>query len=396
MIREKSSRKVVTPEDKDAILNCSKSKSGGGLTRTEINKLAKKYDIDPEDYPQKDELCYALLRVLYPETNVKSNRDIAKHLNLVAQKYEDDKEEYRARAFRNAAIIIGKLKQPLEDPITELSNISGIGQSVINSVMQYLSSNTTEESEIVESSKEKKKGEKISALSKFEEDLLRVYGFGKEKVKEITKMGINNFPDLLEGVNKGKVSLNDAQKVGLRYMMHLRERIPREEVSEVGEYILSVINEISTKNHGVIVGSYRRGLPTSGDIDILYYNDNNKNLLDDIIDTLEQDKFIIHSLAHGEKVFRGTYYSSYPKTDGILRRFDIKWVPVESLGTSLLHATGSDKFNTRIRAKANEMGYTLSEYGLTSLDTGEVIPTKTEEDVFKALDLDYVEPKDRN
>ena len=60
-----------------------------------------------------------------------------------------------------------------------------------------------------------------------------------------------------------------------------------------------------------------------------------------------------------------------------------------------------------MRRKALKMGYTLSEYGLFKLirdengkiikgQKGEQLPTPTEEDVFKILEMDYKTPQERD
>ena len=46
-----------------------------------------------------------------------------------------------------------------------------------------------------------------------------------------------------------------------------------------------------------------------------------------------------------------------------------------------------------MRPIAKEKGYKLSEYGLFDIITGKEIKTKSERDIFKKLDLEYIVPR---
>jgi DNA polymerase/3'-5' exonuclease PolX len=95
----------------------------------------------------------------------------------------------------------------------------------------------------------------------------------------------------------------------------------------------------------------------------------------------------------------------------IHRRIDIRFVPANSFGSSLMYFTGSKTFNTTIRTACLKKGYTLCEYGLFKIEKdengkfikkadvyvkGEQIETKTEEDVFRFLGLEYKTPAQRD
>jgi DNA polymerase/3'-5' exonuclease PolX len=54
-----------------------------------------------------------------------------------------------------------------------------------------------------------------------------------------------------------------------------------------------------------------------------------------------------------------------------------------------------------MRNKANEMGYTLNEYGIFKLtkdgkNKGEQIIVHTEKEIFDLINCIFIEPKDRN
>jgi DNA polymerase beta len=88
--------------------------------------------------------------------------------------------------------------------------------------------------------------------------------------------------------------------------------------------------------------------------------------------------------------------SKAPSTPVIYRRIDIRYIPYDQYGCALLYFTGSNLFNVRMRQRAIEMGLTLNEYHLTNSTTKEIICTTTEEDVFNALNMQYLPPEQRD
>ena len=64
----------------------------------------------------------------------------------------------------------------------------------------------------------------------------------------------------------------------------------------------------------------------------------------------------------------------------------------------MLYFTGSGEFNLNMRAFAKKKGYTINEYGIYKLvngKKGDKVDIQSEEDIFKILDLEYVEPHNR-
>ena len=59
--------------------------------------------------------------------------------------------------------------------------------------------------------------------------------------------------------------------------------------------------------------------------------------------------------------------------DGL--RFDLRVVPPESYGNLLQHFTGSKEHNVALREAAVRRGLSVSEYGVTKVETGEVFTT---------------------
>jgi len=102
--------------------------------------------------------------------------------------------------------------------------------------------------------------------------------------------------------------------------------------------------------------------------------------------------------SHGNETYMGIC-----KNGGLSRRIDIKIYPREQFGYALVHFTGNDFFNRSMRLFARKKGLTLSDHGLhpsvrkkqEKLWVGQNIPCYTEEEVFKALGIQYRPPTER-
>ena len=85
--------------------------------------------------------------------------------------------------------------------------------------------------------------------------------------------------------------------------------------------------------------------------------------------------------------------------NNLVRRIDIRFVHYKYYYSALLYFTGSIEFNRNIRKIAKSKGYKLSEYGLTKLigksQYENIIPIKSEKDIFNILNIIYLEPEYR-
>ena len=70
---------------------------------------------------------------------------------------------------------------------------------------------------------------------------------------------------------------------------------------------------------------------------------------------------------------------------------DVRVVPDESYGAALQYFTGSKDHNIVIRRRAQERGLKVNEYGVFRGEKS--IAGRTEEDVYKAVDLPWIPPE---
>jgi DNA polymerase beta len=208
--------------------------------------------------------------------------------------------------------------------------------------------------------------------------------------------GIKTIADLRKTLAGDPDLLNDVQKMGLKYYEDSIERIPRQEMEMHEALILTALDPRFT---GVVVGSYRRGAASSGDIDVLLMlpdtlsKKEQGQLFLETIQMLKESDYIVDTLAQGPKKFLG-----YVRLEGEkARRLDLLMTPEEEFAYAILYFTGSQNFNVAFRSYALEKGYTLNEHTLKPVKEGvpPVPPMKAEEDIFAFLGLEYVEPEQR-
>ena len=159
----------------------------------------------------------------------------------------------------------------------------------------------------------------------------------------------------------------------------------------------------------VLCGSYRRGKPTCGDMDILITRKDHggiDGILSSLITSLKEigllkETFTNLKTSHDNYVFMGMMQlkESFPN-----RRVDIKVYKRECFAFALLYFTGSAYFNRSMRLLANKLGFSLSDQGLEKVNRiksekisiGENIECNAEKDIFKALGLSYKTPSERD
>ena len=240
-------------------------------------------------------------------------------------------------------------------------------------------------------------------------NLMKIYGVGQVKAKTLyNEHGITDIKSLRVAFKKEKSILNSKQIMGLTHYEDLNKRIPRSEIDSYYQELQIICQSIPNIKMS-ITGSYRRNHITSGDVDVLISpitGDNGAELRKLLMRKLKDKNIIVETLASGKKKFMGiTKLESKGFTKA--RHMDIINTSPEEYPFALLYFTGSGEFNSRMRAHALTLGYSMNEYCLSDRLTRKAIssevifskinkPTFSEEkDIFKFLGMEYVEPENR-
>jgi DNA polymerase (family 10) len=72
---------------------------------------------------------------------------------------------------------------------------------------------------------------------------------------------------------------------------------------------------------------------------------------------------------------------------------DVRLLPEGSWGAAMQYFTGSKMHNVTLRQRALRRGYTLSEYALARVDDGSFVAGASEEEIYAALELDWIAPE---
>ncbi len=130
-------------------------------------------------------------------------------------------------------------------------------------------------------------------------------------------------------------------------------------------------------------GSLRRRRATIGDLDLLAATDDPARLIA-ALDGLEGVESVLSA---------GTDKSSIVLVDG--PQVDLMVCPPAAWGSHLVHFTGSKEHNVALRGMALERGLSLSEKGFKVVETGELQPVATEDEVYARLGLPWIPPEIR-
>ena len=188
----------------------------------------------------------------------------------------------------NAKNTILSVKQDIAEP-KQLKGLPGIGNTIYDKLKTYTKTNTLD---LIE--KNKDLVEKRRAMSVF----TNIYGIGEKKAEELISKKIYNLADLEKQKHNEP---NDKQIIGLKYYDDILERIPR---SEIESYESIFRKHFPKKDNGSmeIVGSYRRGAESSGDIDVILTHESN-DVFVDFVDKLLKAKIIVKFFPWAYKMF---------------------------------------------------------------------------------------------
>lgn len=314
---------------------------------------------------------------------------------------------FRLKQLNNVLIVLNNYPEKITlKNYMELKEIDGIGAHTIERIKEILENGKLEE---LNTFTEKDQG-KETILKELE----TIIGVGRAKAIEFYDQGITSVKMLKQKIEKKEIEVNDKIELGLKYWGKAFPNIPRKEIDKVYKIFTKIVDKMNKvaklddKNKYIfeVCGSYRRERPTSGDIDVLLSKLGTK---DESKDTTNHLEIFINKLKEPIKIngdkpllvddmtdknFETKYMGFAKYKENPVRRIDVRYVPYESYFSALLYFTGSAELNKKMRVIAKKMDLKLSEYGLFNSD-GTKLKIKSEEDYFKHLGLDYIEPKYR-
>ena len=235
-----------------------------------------------------------------------------------------------------------KLKAKFPPTLVEVTRVPGVGPKTARRLFDELGVATLDDLE------EAAQGERIRGLK----------GLGP-KVEENVLAALERLGDPARGA--GRVLLSAARPIA--------------------EELARVLREHPAADRVEVAGSVRRCAETCKDIDL--------------IATAEEPTALAEALVASPLIAA----AGKPGPNGVRAQtqngisVDLRIVAPQAFGNLLQHFTGSQAHNVQLREDAAARGLSVSEHGITEVESGEVELCATEEAVYERLGYAYIEPE---
>jgi DNA polymerase (family 10) len=224
--------------------------------------------------------------------------------------------------------------------------------------------------------------------------VLRIGGVGPRTARQLhLELGVTSIDELREAAEAGRIrevpgmSARTEQNIleGIaRLDQQAEQRLLLHEADRIAAELIEGLRAVAGIQRIEAAGSLRRRRATIGDLDLLAATDDPAALIAAFGRLTAVDRVIAS----------GTDKSSIGlHVDGRERRVDLMVCGPDAWGTHLVHFTGSKEHNVGLRERALDRGLSLSEKGFKDVESGELHPAATEEEVYERLDLAWVPPE---
>ncbi|GLY92130.1 DNA polymerase/3'-5' exonuclease PolX [Actinoallomurus iriomotensis] len=284
---------------------------------------------------------------------------------------------YKVRAYEKAARSIAGYAEDVSTlDLKGLRQIPNVGEAIAKKILDHRETGTIRQLEAVRA--------KIPAGVRA---LTAIPTLGPKKALVLyEELGISSVDELAEAIPAGRLEglkgfgAKTEENIlhGIELMKRAGDRVLIDVAMEVAEEVVAALSPLAERCE--YAGSLRRSRETIGDVDVLAAAADSAPLM---------EAFAALPLV-SEVIARGDTKTSIRTTKGL--QVDLRVVPAESWGAALQYFTGSKAHNVRTREIAVRAGLKLSEYGLFDVESGELVVSATEEEVYERLGLPWVPP----
>lgn len=317
-----------------------------------------------------------------------TRESIAEVLENIATLLElKGENHFKTRAYRNGAEIVtgfsGDIVQLAKDD--DLKGIKGIGAALAQKIHELVTTGKLEYYEVL-------RAEFPDGIL----ELFEVQGLGAKKIKALhDELGVGNLADLKRVCESGEVAqlggfgAKSVEKIlaAIEFRESNASLFRLGSVAEAAAEILDLLKGLPEVTQASTAGSFRRGKEILHDLDFIVATQEPAAVMDAFIHMPNVAGVTVH----------GATKSSVFLESGV--QCDLRAVTTAEYPFAIAYFTGSKEHNVALRSRALKRGYTLNEYRLAPVEDGKKIPNPlsvsefhTEEDIYRALDLDYVPP----
>jgi DNA polymerase (family X) len=300
---------------------------------------------------------------------------------------------FKVRAYQNGARALEAMEESLAVVIGEerLGQVPGIGKALVDKITALHRDGSLPFYDELKAS-----------LPAGLIEMLEIPNFGPKKVKKVYEaLGIDTIEALREAAEGGRIA--GLPGFGPKSEEKLRRDIANRvaygqrhlwwDVRAVAQPLLEGLCALPAVARAEVAGSFRRGRETVGDLDFIVASERPAEVMDWFTARAEVE----------EVTARGETKASVRFAGGL--QADLRVVPPPQFPFALHHFTGSKDHNVKLRQRALERGWSLSEWGLFDKDdegartaggSGRSIAVRgidDEADLFRALGLHFIPPE---
>ena len=312
------------------------------------------------------------------------NQDVAEQFELLADLLElEGADSFRVIAYRRAAQKMRESAASIAQLAVEgrAKDLPGIGKTIEEKIVQIVSDG------------------RIHALAQREERIppdvrrfMKLPGLGPKTAAKIwQQLGVETVEQLKEAAEQGRLralpGLGAKTEEKVLRGLETQTEAPTEQRALLGHglpvvrSVEAVLREHPAADLVSEAGSVRRRRETVRDLDLIATSTDPPALIA-VFTGLELVRDVAAS--GGTKATVVTH-------DGL--RLDLRVVPPECYGNLLQHFTGSKDHNVALREDAVRRGLSISEYGVATVETGEVFKTRDEAAVYDFLGYQFIPPE---
>ncbi|GIH80123.1 DNA polymerase/3'-5' exonuclease PolX [Planobispora longispora] len=279
-------------------------------------------------------------------------------------------DAFRVRSYQKAAKAIAGFPEDIAS--VPVRSVPGVGEAIAKKVEEYLGRGSFRQLDDL-------RGKVPEGVRR----LTRVPSLGPKKaVLLFQELGIDSPEALAEAIKAGGLKgvkgfgakTEENLLRGIEQMERANTRVHTGVAMGLAERIIASLEDRAERI--AYAGSLRRMRDTVGDIDILAVAP------ETLMEVFKAQPYVAEVIASGGKK------TSIRTPEGV--QVDLRLVPAESWGAGLQYFTGSQAHNVHLREIVVKKGWKLSEYGL--FDGERVIAAGSEEEIYRALGMDWVPP----
>jgi DNA polymerase (family 10) len=292
---------------------------------------------------------------------------------------EESPQSFKVRAYEKARLGLEAHGEEISGlTVAQLTAIDGIGKSTAAKIREFLDTGTVDKLERLRAEYPREFAE-----------LAKIPGLGPKTLRLVRReLGVQDLEGLREAIAserlrtlKGLGATSEAKIAKAIERLGLTGKDRRTPIADALPLAVRLVEDLEALpgvSRARYCGSLRRMSETVGDVDIT-------------VASTEPAAVMAAVLGHPEVVdvvLTGETKTSFLTATGL--QVDVRVVKPAQFGAATLYFTGSKAHNIALRQRAMDRGWLLNEYGL--LDGDRVVASRTEREIYEAIDLPWIPP----